>query len=594
MTGTADRRGPGDQGQEFYGGVPQQNSYEQGYQDPYTGEWVFPSQQQRPAQVQYGAQQGYEQPGHGQQGYAQPGHEQSGHEQGGYQQQPGYSQAYQQQPGYGQGGYGGEQNGYGGQQSYQGQDYYQDYGPADTGSFAPPVSAPQAPAQPQYTAEQQYRVTEPEPPAAPTSAGPAAPKAPGPLDDKSYTDDSFTFVDDEEEDSQDVIDWVKFSETRGERRDERRRKMRSRGTALLVALALIAVGGVGYLWATGKILSSSPGAVAASTQREVIAVHLHDLNKNVYSALLVSEPSSDKGVTMLLPGTLGIPQDSSSTLLPLSAAVDSQGTDATRTGINALLGTDVSGTWDVYEPFLQNLVDLVGGVQVQNDVPITVNGKEVATPGQNLLNGQAAMTYATYQGKGEPAQAQLNRFGQVLAALIKAMPTDPTSAATKIDEMGAVADPSFSDSQLGALLARLSTDARSGSYSTETLPVQGNGTLGGDAASMVSGLLAGKVKQNGAQVAARVQIVDASGKSNALTNADAAVTNGGFTLVPGGGKQSERSSSEITYTDDSRLKDAQTLANYLGLSTTAIKKVSPGSQSVDLLVVLGHDFKVGS
>ncbi|MEZ0065688.1 hypothetical protein ABIA32_001688 [Streptacidiphilus sp. MAP12-20] len=591
MTGTADRRGPGGQEyQEYYGQVPQQHSYEQAYQDPYTGEWVFPSQQQRPAYDPYEQQP--------------PGHEQQSQQPQSHAQPP--PQPYYGEQDYGQPGY--EQQGYAQQPDYgQQQDYYQaQQYQQQPQQYQSPQQAPQSPPyqpQPQSRSQSQAQPEagfSPAYQAQPAAAAPsAAPGAPGGgagagAKGRDYGTESFTFVDDEEE-SEDVIDWVKFSETRGERRDERRRKLRSRAVAGALALALVAVGSVGYLWATGKIFQSGPAAVAASTQREVVAIHMHDLNKNVYSALLVSEPSPAKGITLLLPGTLGIPQDSSGgALVALSTAVDNQGTYGTRTGINTLLGTDISATWDIHTPFLQNLVDLLGGLQINSDVAITVNGKQLVSPGQSTMNGAAAMAFATYKAKGESDQAQLNRFGIMLQALVKAMPTDPTSAAGQIDRMGAVADPSLSDATLGALLAKLSTDAHSGAYSTETLPVQPNGTLGSNAATIVSGVLQGKVNsQNGQQTVARVQLVDATGKAKASDFAQAAVTNAGFTLVPGIAKASPRSTSEITYTDPSRKTDALAVATSLGLPASAVKQGASG-QSVDLVVTLGKDYKVGA
>jgi anionic cell wall polymer biosynthesis LytR-Cps2A-Psr (LCP) family protein len=624
VSGTADRRGPG--------------GYEQAYQDPYTGEWVFPSRHQ-PAQPPQQPQHPQQAP-QAQQGYGQ-GHQQSY----GTQQQPYGTQAQQPYGGYQQDGY--QQDGYqqdydpyatsydpysgyqqqpqdpyyGGQQGYQQQGGYphQQATSYQQSAQQPPQHDTQQPPQQSFsTAYQQPPQQAYAGPGAPAQAasaepptGPRVPRqeaptarpgkgtgaaadrgAPGAGAKSRYSSDEFEFVDDAEE-STDVIDWVKFSETRGERRDERRRKLRSRALALVVVLVLAAGGTVGYLFATGKIGSGASAAVPAADKREVIAVHLHDLNKNVYSALLISEPSPAKGVTLLLPGTLGVPQDAGNGLLALNTAVDSLGAYGTRTGINNLLGTDVSATWNIQTPFLQNLVDLLGGVKINSDVAVSLNGKQVISPGQNnAVNGAAAMAFATYKAKGESDQAQLNRFGVMLQALITAMPTDPTTAASNITHMGAVEDPSLSDSALGALLAKLSTDAHGGAYSTETLPVLGNGTLGSGAAGMVSGLLASKVSSQNGQTAARIQVIDASGNAKAAQYAQAAMTNSGYIVLPGTTKAESRSTSVIEYSDDTRLKDADALATTLGLPTSVVKKVT-SAQSADLVVELGRDYKAG-
>jgi anionic cell wall polymer biosynthesis LytR-Cps2A-Psr (LCP) family protein len=568
---------------------------------------VFPSQQQAPGAGQpQQPRQPYDP------GYQQPYETQQPH--GGHQQEydpyaPSYDPyaGYQQpaEPPYAQDPYYGQQQGYGQQSGYSHEaGYAPEAGyPQQPTSYqqAVPHSASQAgqpgaqqPPQESFSAAYQQRSASQPGTRAPrtTPAASRVPRQDGGGAKSRYSSEEFEFVDDAEE-STDVIDWVKFSETRGERRDERRRKLRNRAIALVVTLVLAAGGTAGYLFATGKIGSGASAAVPAADKREVIAVHLHDLNKNVYSALLISEPSPAKGVTLLLPGSLGVPQDSGSGLLALSSAVDTLGAYGTRTGINNLLGTDISATWNIQTPFLQNLVDILGGVKIDSDVAVSLNGKQVISPGENAsVNGAAAMAFATYKAKGESDQAQLNRFGVMLQALITAMPTDPTAAASQITHMGAVEDPSLSDAALGALLAKLSTDARSGAYSTETLPVLGNGTLGSGAATMVSGLLAGKVTSQSGQTAARVQVIDATGRSKAVQYAQAAMTNTGYIVLPGTTKEATRSTSVIEYTDDTRLKDAQALASTLGLPASAVRKVT-SPLSVDLLVTLGRDYKGG-
>jgi hypothetical protein len=563
VTGTADRRGPGGeawpeepQQQEdwgrpdpaSYGGVPPQYGYQPNAPQPGYDTGQYPAQ-------------GYEGYDYGppQQQYAEPGY---GHQQ--YE-----PQQYQQQP-----------YPYGYEEPQQYTDPY--------GQQAQPYSPPQQPVRqpPQQTPRQTSR---PVPP-----AGPAAPGAQSslPSEKVGYSNEEFTFVDDAEE-SADVIDWMKFSETRGERRDERRRKLRSRGIAAAVVLALALVGGAGYLWANGKLFASSPAVVAASTQRTVVAVHLHDLNKNVTTALLVSDPGAGKGSVLLLPGALGVPTDGGGPTVALASSVDAQGNAATRTALNTLLGTNVSATWALYTPFLQLLVDHLGGITLNADTTISQNGKNVVTAGQGTLNGTAAIAYATYQAKGESSGAQLARFGQVLAALVQAMPQDPTSASSDITSMGAVPDPSLPDATLGALLATLSKDAHGNTTTVQALPVKADGGLPSSAGSLVKQLLGGSVSGSGAGVttAARVAVKDASGSANKANLANAAVINGGFTLVPGTAKAgTTQATTTISYTDDARAADAKALATDMGLPASVVRKVT-SAQDADLLVVLGQDFQ---
>jgi hypothetical protein len=564
VTGTADRREPE--------GEPQPQSY--GYEQQAYGYGQYPDYPSQPEEPVYQPAYGYDSYGRPiqQQGYAEPGYQEAGYQDGtyrdaGYQNPPYPDQAYQGQ------GSGYQDPAYGYQQQPQYPPYPTEYEqqaqpqaqpPYDTGQYTIPQQQPAPP-------------VESVPPTRATAA-PAGPAAPA--------SEEFAFVDDAEE-SDDVIDWMKFSETRGERRDERRKQLRTRLIALGVALILIAAGGAGYLWLRG----ASSGTVAASTQRTVIAVHLHDLNKNIYTALLVSNPASGQGSTLLLPGTLAVPTDSGGASVTLASSVNAQGNAATRDGLHALLGTDVSATWSLYTPFLQNLIDLLGGITVDSNTTITQNGKDLVKPGKAILSGAAAIAYADYQAKGESAGAQLSRYGQVLAGLVQAMPQDATSAASDITKMGAVADPSLPDATLGALMAALSKDAQGGKYSTQTLPVNANGTPASSAGDLVKQLLGGTVTTSSGATAARVAITDATGESNKTNLAEAAVVNGGFTLVPGSSKApSTRSTSSISYSDDTRAADAKQLAQDLGLPATVVTKVTT-AQSADLVVVLGKDYQ---
>ncbi|CAM5255311.1 LytR family transcriptional regulator OS=Streptomyces tendae OX=1932 GN=GUR47_09510 PE=3 SV=1 [Streptomyces tendae] len=254
------------------------------------------------------------------QGYAQPGHQQQYDpyaQQHGQQEQQ-YGQQGQQQ--YGQQGYGYDPYATGTQQAFQ-QPYdpYGSQGGYDTGQ------QPAQPPAPDYGGHG-GRPAGPQPPYDPygraATSGPQArvaeqtahiPQQAGPPEQRERTDhaeeagpggdyrtEQFAFVEEPTGDSEDVIDWMKFTENRTERREEARRRARSRVVALVVVLALVAVGGVGYLWYAGKLpgLSSSDDktgdtATAGAQKRDVIAVHLHDTKGGGTStALLVNNTTT--------------------------------------------------------------------------------------------------------------------------------------------------------------------------------------------------------------------------------------------------------------------------------------------------------------
>ncbi|WP_055588515.1 LCP family protein [Peterkaempfera griseoplana] len=623
MTGSADRRGPG--GDDWSAGryAPAEQQNQEGWDDP--GNWS-PGAHGGPAPRQQGGhaqQQGYADPygtgqypavdpygggyGTGQQGGGQQPYDTGGYSTGQYPQYPQYPQQGHQDP-YGTGQGGGQQpydtGGYPTAQYAQPQQqgYADPYG---TGQY--PVAGPHTGQQPVVPAQQPGRPVPPprqqqggqqqgvpqqggQGPAARRGApGQGAPGARPP----GYEGEEFTFVDDEEE-SEDVIDWLKFAETRTERRDERKRRYRNRIVALVVVLVLAAAGGVGYLWKTGALGGDSAGAVPGG-KRAVVVVHLHDLKGKTTTALLVDDAAGGKGSALLLPGTLLLPDDGGdSGTTTLGSSLDDQGAGGTQDALTTVLGAPISGTWRLDTPYLQILVDQLGGITLDTDTSVVAGGRTVVNAGKSQdLNGTAAVAYATYQGRTEQPAAQQARFGQVLTAVLKAMPTDASSATDVVKRMNAVMDPSLSERQLGASLAALARHAGAGHFSVATLPVKADGTVDpATAGTLVKQVLGGTVHNaDSGSGPARVVIQNGTGTTAKADQAQIQVVNGGYTFVPPLGKAlAPVARTQIRYTDDARAEAARQLALTLNVPTTAVKKVT-GGQTADILVVLGQDYK---
>ncbi|GAA3064369.1 hypothetical protein GCM10020000_54970 [Streptomyces olivoverticillatus] len=271
------------------------------------------------------------------------------------------------------------------------------------------------------------------------------------------------------------------------------------------------------------------------------------------------------------------------------------GTSATRDSLNTLLGADIKGSWRLDTPYLENLVELVGGIVVDTDatVPGAQSGdRPRVTQGQGqTLSGQAAVAYATYRATGEDQNKQLARFGQVMQAVLKKISTDPASAATTVESLAQIPDPSLSVKELGASLSQLAARAKDGSYETDVLPVQPDGTLGDKAtAGVVKDVLGGTVKNTDKNAPPRVSVKNATGGKSAAGAAQVAVVNGGYTYVDGGTATAAEATSSVTYADDSRAAQAQEVARTLGLPVGAVKKAASAGTG-DISVVLGKDYK---
>lgn len=244
---------------------------------------------------------------------------------------------------YAQQGYGYDPYATGQQQPVQSYDPY-----GTTASYDPYGQAAASGQQPRVAEQTAY---------IPQQAGPPQETDEPARDQRDYRTEQFAFVEDPEGDSEDVIDWLKFTENRTERREEARRRARSRVVALVVVLALCAVGGVGYLWYAGKLpgLSSSDAKTGNATavgaqNRDVVVVHLHNTKSgDTATALLVDNTTTKQGTTVLLPNSLALSGDDGTTST-LAKSVEDDGSTGTREALDTVLGTEIQGTWRLDTP----------------------------------------------------------------------------------------------------------------------------------------------------------------------------------------------------------------------------------------------------
>ncbi|WP_221352540.1 LCP family protein [Streptomyces beigongshangae] len=570
--------------------------------------------------------------------------------------QPGHSPQHTphtgQQDGYGTyDPYGGQAQGHGGQGQGYGPDhggqydqgYAQGYGqgygydpyatgpagPAGTAGPAGPEQQASPSAVPSYGTGQPppaagqtaYIPQQAGPPEVPASAPPAQASAQAPAqaptqtqtpgqdeqrDAPDYRTEQFAFVEEQPENSEDVIDWLKFTENRTERREEAKRRARGRIIALAVVLALVAVGGAGYLWSAGKLPGSSPDSkqgattAAGAQKRDVIVVHLHNTKGgDTSTALLVDNTTTKQGTTVLLPNSLALTDDDG-TATTLSKSVDDDGSSGTRDELDTVLGTDIEGTWRLDTPYLNNLVELVGNIEIDTDtdVPDPDAKKKGEAPLVNegedqTLSGKMAVAYATYRAAGESQNAQLQRFGQVVQGVLRKLSSDPQAATTTVQTLAQILDPSLTDGDLGTFLAKLADRAKGGDYKTALLPVQTDGRLSAGAGdSVVEAVLGGTARSPEKGAAVEVGIRNATADEDATEKARVVLLNGGYTFVDGGTADAAQAVSEITYADAARKQDAVEVAKTLGLPTSAVKKGEVVSNA-EVSVVLGQDYEVG-
>ncbi|MBT2488994.1 LCP family protein [Streptomyces sp. ISL-96] len=493
------------------------------------------------------------------------------------QQQPyGYDPyAQQQQPSY---------------DPYAQQQQQQQYGYVDT--------AQQQQWIPQQAAPAPQPEPEPAPEPVPVSARVPVPEQRRP--EPEYATEQFSFVEEPDENSEDVIDWLKFTESRTERREEARRRGRNRVVSLVVALTLVVAGGVGYLWYAGLLpgvagKGDAPANASGPDKRDVIAVHLHTRQGATSTALLVDNTTTGQGTTVLLPNSLSVANDDGTTTT-LAKSVDDDGSTGTREAIGSVLGTKISGTWRLDTPYLENLVELVGNIDIDTDTDVP-DTKKGATPvvrqgKEQTLSGRMAVAYATYRAPGEAEDKQLQRFGQVMQGVLKKISDDPQAATTTVRTLAQILDPSLPEKDLGASLAKLAEHAKRGKYKTVQLPVQPDGKLSDSAAgSVVKDILGGSASSPEQGAAVRVGVKNAHGNTDATETARIALITGGYAFVDTGKATAVVTSSQVSYGDAAQKAEAQEVAKTLGLPAEAVRK-GKAAANADVTVVLGQDFEV--
>lgn len=418
-------------------------------------------------------------------------------------------------------------------------------------------------------------------------------------DDRAYRTEQFSFIEEPDEDSEDVIDWLKFTESRSERREEARRRGRNRVVALVVVLVLAAVGGVGYLWSAGLLPGTSAPEQKQNTatgpqKRDTIVVHLHDTEGGGTStALLVDNTTTKQGTTVLLPNSVAV-ADGEGSATTLGKSVEDDGASGTRESIGNLLGAKITGTWRLDTPYLENLVERVSGIEVDTDtaVPGAKKGAEplVEKGEKQDLNGRAAVAYATYRAPGEAEVKQLQRFGQVMYGVLRKFSDDPADATATIEYLAQILDPSLPEKDLGASLAKLAEHAKIGAYKTALLPVEQDGTLTeGASDSVVKDILGGKVSAPEAGDVPRISVRDGSGK-DATEAARVVLVNGGYAFI-GGAEAETQEKSQVVYGDEAQKVTATEVARTLGLPAGSVQKGKPAGTAA-VTVILGQDYKV--
>jgi hypothetical protein len=387
---------------------------------------------------------------------------------------------------------------------------------------------------------------------------------------------------------------------RAELRRQRRRR-RLRVVALLVTvLALLAAAFAVYL-AREAPDTTRDEVAKVRTQRTLLFQVQGPNGAAAASALLAHDPQDKVGAALLVPPQVlvTVPGREQLQFGRALATVPPQGS---RDALSDLIGVTVDDGWVVTTQVLAQLVDALGGIPVDVDVPVIDGQTVVLSPGAQNLTGAQASRFLLYLAPGEQEQARLARLQEVLDGLINVLPRTAGELAAQLGTLGGRSITTLELPALAEFLLGLATDDEAGQLQYDTLPVVPIDTGGGinafrvDAPRLppvVDRLLADSVPPGVREGGNRVLVLNGVGTPGLGEAVRARIVPAGFVFVDSRNAPTFDVAATQVFVREAT-PEAQALgervANALGVPPTAVARQDFGTVA-DVVVLVGADFK---
>jgi hypothetical protein len=392
--------------------------------------------------------------------------------------------------------------------------------------------------------------------------------------------------------------------SRSSRRAEMRRRRRLRRIRLLAAvltvLTLLAAGFAVYLAREGGSLGSTEEP-EGRTQRTLLFQVQGEDGAGVANALLAHDRATEEGAVVLLPPQVlvSVPGTGS---LPLGRALMTVPAQGSRDGLSDLLGVTVDHGWTLPVPGFAALVDAVGGIEVEVDVPVVREQEVLLSEGVQTVGGERATQFLLHLAPGEQEQARLARMQEVLDGLLDALPPERDELAELLRRLEPGSTSTMPAPDLAAFLLGLAADDEQGQLQYDTLPVVPIETGAGVTAfridaprvtALVDRLLAASVPAGVREGGNRVLVLNGVGTPGLGEAVRAKLAPAGFVFV------GSRNAPQFGYAQTQVLvpeatPEAQALgervAEALGVPPSSVVTQSFGTVA-DVVVLVGEDFQ---
>lgn len=372
-----------------------------------------------------------------------------------------------------------------------------------------------------------------------------------------------------------------------------RRRRRSVPVLVLgIVLALVAAGG--YLWWQRQNSAPAPAAPPLAADQTLFLSLTTDDGRSAGGLLYLAHRQDAFGVLVPADVTLDAPRAGTTSIREAQLA----GPDVPGQAVSDATAVPVDGHWVLPFDGLAALVDAVGGITVDVDVPLQVDGVALSPGEQELTGGQAA-TYAGWSLTGEPRVGQLVRSGQVVHAVIGALPDHPDQITDVLAR--ASGQTTLEPADLAAFLARVHTAQADGAFGGSLVPTIAAPTadnpdaLALDVPTFTSWV---QTATPGLQVhrpgeAGRVRVMNAAAVEHVQDPARGLLLRDGFTYTFGGAADPIQPTSIVMFSPARDTRDqALAAATALGLDATAVQSSDDVPLGQDVVILLGEDFAV--
>jgi hypothetical protein len=382
----------------------------------------------------------------------------------------------------------------------------------------------------------------------------------------------------------------------------RRRRNRVRLVALLVTLAALAAAAFAVYLA--KEAPAPPRAASEDerTQRTLLFQVQGPNGSAAASALLAHDPETETGAALLIPPQVlvTVPGREQLQFGRALATVPAQGS---RDALSDLIGVTVDDGWVVTTEVLTQLVDALGGIQVDVDVPVVQGQTVLLSPGAQNLTGAQATQFLLYLAPEEQEQARLARLQEVVDGLVNVLPRTQDELSAQLATLGPRSVATYEEpAQLADFLLGLAADDEAGQLQYDTLPVIPIDPGGGVQAfrvdaprltTVVDRLLADSVPAGVREGGNRVLVLNGVGTPGLGEAVRAKIVPAGFVFVD------SRNAPQFGYAQTQvfvreATPEAQALgervAKALGVPATAVARQDFGTVA-DVVVLVGADFR---